>query len=73
MLEISHFFQPMKMNGKIEKLTINIVLICENDNYCEPVEAFNFIIIYRLLDTGQSLTHHVLLHLSSPFDNKKVQ
>ena len=35
-LESSHFFQPMKMNGKIEKLTIDIALIYENDNYCKP-------------------------------------
>ena len=26
----------MKMEGKIKKLIINITLIYENDNYCEP-------------------------------------
>ena len=26
----------MKIRGKIEKLIINIILICENDNYCKP-------------------------------------
>ena len=35
MVENSHLFKPMKINGKIEKSIINIVLICENDNHCE--------------------------------------
>ena len=26
----------MKMKGKIGRLTINIALVWENDNYCEP-------------------------------------
>ena len=36
MVESSHFFQVIKMKDKIKKSTINIALICENDNYCEP-------------------------------------
>ena len=36
MMKNNQLFQPMKMEGKIEKLTINIALMCENDNYCEP-------------------------------------
>ena len=35
MVKTSQFFQLMKMKGKIKKLTINIVLICDNDKYCE--------------------------------------
>ena len=31
----SHFFQLMKIEDKVEKLTINIALKCENDNYYE--------------------------------------
>ena len=34
-VENSHIFQTIKKKSKIEKLTINITLICENDNYCE--------------------------------------
>ena len=37
MVEVSHLFQLMKMKGKIEKLIINIILICDNDNYCEQI------------------------------------
>ena len=32
----NHLFQLIKMKDKIEKSTINIALICENNNYCEP-------------------------------------
>ena len=30
----------MKMKNKIEKLIINIILICENDNYCESEKVY---------------------------------
>ena len=36
MIESNHFFQPVTMEDKIEKLTINIALICESDSYYEP-------------------------------------
>ena len=35
MVKSNHLFQSMKMKGKIKKSTINIALICENNNYCE--------------------------------------
>ena len=34
-VERSHLFQPIKIKDKIKKLTINIILIYENDNYYE--------------------------------------
>ena len=34
-VESSYLFQSIKMKSKIKKSTINIVLIYENDNYCE--------------------------------------
>ena len=40
MIESSHLFQPMKMKDKIEKLTINIILLYDNDN---NYESKNFI------------------------------
>ena len=52
MLESSHFFQPVNMKDKIEKLTINIALICENNNYCES----NFFYLnWQLLWIGGSI------------------
>ena len=31
----NYLFQPINMKDKINKSTIHIILICENDNYCE--------------------------------------
>ena len=36
-MESRHFFQPMEVKGKIKKLVINIILIYENNNYCEQI------------------------------------
>ena len=40
----------MKMNGKIKKLTINIILICENNNYYELKNLSKLIIIVNRME-----------------------
>ena len=37
--KVTTSFKVMKIENKIEKSTINIVLICENDNYYELERA----------------------------------
>ena len=48
----------MKIKGKIEKLSINIVWIYENDNYCE-LEKFTQIENYYELERVQTLLYSI--------------
>ena len=54
------------MDGKIEKLIINIVLICEIDNYCE-IKNFTQIDNYyepKLVDYYKSNSLSITLHVN---------